>query len=362
MLASAALKVPFFDMSAEVAAVRPGLDAAIARVLDSGVFVGGPEVAAFERELAASVRCAHVAATSSGTDALLATFMALGIGAGDEIVTTPFTFFATAESALRVGARVVFADIDPETLTLDPQAAASRCTDRTRAVVPVHLFGCPAELPAVPCAIVEDAAQSLGASPVRGTAATTSFFPTKNLGALGDGGAVLTNDEEIADRIRLLRDHGARPRYHHIAIGGNFRLDALQAAVLRTKLPLLAAATAARRANAARYRSLFAAAGVPSELRLPPDRHEHVFHQFVIRAPRRDALRAFLARSGVETQVYYPAPLHLCAAGLREGYQPGAFPAAEAAASDVLALPIYPHLPPEAQETVVAQIAAYYRR
>ena len=356
------MTVPFFDMASELAAIRPELDAAIARVLDSGVFIGGPEVAAFERELAAATGAAHAVGVSSGTDALLATFMALGIGPGDEVVTTPFTFFATAGSAARLGARVVFADIDEETLTLDPQLALAACTSRTRAIVPVNLFGAPAALPpAAPCPIVEDSAQSIGAGPPRGIAATLSFFPTKNLGALGDAGAVLTHDAALADRIALLRGHGARPKYHHVALGGNFRLDALQAAVLRTKLAYLDRWTAARRSHAAHYRALFGAAQLPPELRLPPHHASHVYHQFVIRAPRRDALRAHLAAAGIGTELYYPEPLHAQPYVAAIGHRAGSLPVAARACRETLALPIHPALNETHRARVVDQVTRFYR-
>ena len=355
------MNVSLFDMRAEVAQLRPELDAAIARVLDSGVFVGGPEVAGFERELAAAAGRARAVGTSSGTDALLAIAMALGIGPGDEVVTTPLTFFATAGAVARLGARVVFADVDDLTLGLDPAGARAACSDRTRAIITVHLHGHPAAVPEAPCAVVEDAAHSLLGTPLRGQAAALSFFPTKNLGALGDAGAVLTDDAALADRIELLRTQGARPKYHHVAVGGNFRLDALQAAVLRTKLPHLPAWTASRRARAARYRARFAAAALPPELRLPADHADHVYHQFCIRAPRRDALRAFLGEAGIGTEIYYPDPLHLqpCFAGL--GYRAGALPVAERACEELLALPIHPAMPPDAEDVVVDRIAAFYR-
>jgi dTDP-4-amino-4,6-dideoxygalactose transaminase len=288
--------------------------------------------------------------------------MALGIGHGDEVVTTPFTFAATASAFARLGARVVFADIEADALTLDAGAAASVCSTRTRAVVTVNLFGMAAAVPTVPCPVVEDSAQSIGGIPLRGAAAALSFFPTKNLGALGDGGAVLTNDAVLADRITLLRTQGARPKYHHLAIGGNFRLDALQAAVLRTKLAHLANWTAARRQIAQRYRDAFAAAKMPVELRLPSVHSDHVFHQFVIRAPRRDALRAFLADHGVGTEVYYPSPLHLQPAFASLGYREGSFPLAEGACQTVLALPIHPALTEAAQVFVVEKIAEFYAR
>ncbi len=337
-----AVRVPFFDMAAELRPIRAEIDAAIARVLDSGTFIGGPEVDAFERELAAFAGVRHAVGVSSGSDALLVTFMALGIGPGDEVVTTPFTFFSTAGSAARLGARVRFADIDDTSMCLDPALALAACTPRTKAIVPVNLFGRPADLPTgPPCPIIEDAAQSLGAGPVRGLAATISFFPTKNLGALGDGGAVLTDDADLADRIRLLRNHGARPKYHHVALGGNFRLDALQAAVLRVKLHHLPAWTAARRAHAARYRELLSGAtSGPWALRLPADHPDHVWHQVVVRSPRRDELRAHLAAHGIGTEVYYPEPLHPQPCFTHDGIPPAHLPLAERACREVVALPV----------------------
>ncbi len=348
-------------MAAELAAIRADVDAAIARVLDGGVFIGGPEVVGLERELAAATGVARAIGVSSGTDALHAIYLAMGIGSGDEVVTTPFSFFATAGSAARLGARIVFADVEEHSLCLDPVRAISACSAATRAIATVHLFGFPATLPAAPCPIVEDAAQSLGGPPIRGLAAAVSCFPTKNLGALGDAGCVLTNDGALADRIALLRSHGARPKYHHIAIGGNFRLDALQAAILRAKLPHLAGWIARRRAIARRYRELLAAAAVPPELRLLADHPEHAQHQFVIRAPRRDGLRAQLARAGIETGVYYPEPLHLQPCFATLGYRAGSLPVAERACEEVLALPMYPTLAEYSQAHVVDTIAAFYR-
>ena len=355
------MKVPFYDLAAELASVRPEIDAAIARVIDSAVLIGGDEVSAFEHALASATGANWAIGTSSGTDALQAIAMALRLTGGDEIVTSPLTFFATAGAFARVGARIVFADIDGDTLTLDPRAAATATSSRARAVIPVHLFGRPAELPAVTCPIIEDAAQSIGAGPLRGLAAAFSFFPTKNLGALGDAGAVITNDEALADRLRLLRTQGARPKYHHLEIGANFRLDPLQAAVLHAKLGHLARWTAMRRAHADDYRAQLAAAGIPPELRLPSPHPAHVYHQFVIRAPRRDALHAHLAAAGIGTQIYYPEPLHLqpCFADL--GYHRGSFPFAERACDEVLALPIHPALAATSRAYVVEHIAAFYR-
>ncbi|MCA9674814.1 MAG: DegT/DnrJ/EryC1/StrS family aminotransferase [Kofleriaceae bacterium] len=354
------MAVPFFDMRAELAADRAAIDAAIARVLDSGRFIGGPEVEGFEHELAAAVGVRRAVGVSSGTDALLVLGMALDVAPGDEVVTTPLSFFATAGAFARLGARIVFAEVDDATLDLDPAAAAAACGPRTRLVVPVHLFGLPAAPPPVDVPVVEDAAQAVGAAPLTGRAAALSCFPTKNLGALGDAGAVLTDDDDLADRVALLRTQGARPRYHHVALGGNFRLDALQAAILRARLPGLAAATAARRRHAARYRAGFASVRIPDELRLPPDDPRHVYHQFVIRTPRRDALRAALAAAGIGTEIYYPSPLHLQPALAALGYRPGAFPVAERACAEVLALPIHPALADTAPDQVVAAIAAFF--
>jgi dTDP-4-amino-4,6-dideoxygalactose transaminase len=362
---SAATQVPMRDLAAEHAPLRADLLAAFVRVLDSGQFIGGAEVDSFERELATALGCARAVGVTSGTDAILVALMALGVGPGDEVVTTPFTFFATAGAIARLGARPIFADIDPVTLNLDPAAAAAAVTPRTRAVVPVNLYGRLAPLPDVSVPVVEDAAQSIGAGPPRALAATLSFFPSKNLGALGDAGAVLTSDRDFADRVALLRNHGARPKYHNLAVGGNFRLDAVQAALLRVKLPHLAAWTSARRAVAARYRQLFAAAEnavLIDHVALAPDSAEHVYHHFVIRARGREDLRRHLAAAGISTEVYYPSPLHLQPCFAHLGYRSGDFPIAEAAAADALAIPIDPATTITAQERVVAQIAAHYRR
>jgi len=345
--------VPFFDMKAELAAVRADVDAAIARVLDSGAFIGGPEVTEFERDLAAYTGATHALGVSSGTDALHVLAMALEIRPGDEIVTTPFTFFATAGAFARMGARIVFADVDPCTLCLDPHAALAACTSRTRAIVTVNLFGRLADLPQnAPCAIIEDAAQSIGSGPPRGLAATLSFFPTKNLGACGDAGAVLTGDSVLADRIALLRSHGARPKYQHLSIGGNFRLDAIHAAVLRAKLRYLDEWIAIRRRHAQRYRELLADASVP-DLRVLPDAPHHVYNQFVVLTPRRDVLRGYLAAKGIGSEVYYPEPLHMQPCFAELGYKTGAMPRAEAACAEALALPISPSLGRLAQDRVV---------
>jgi dTDP-4-amino-4,6-dideoxygalactose transaminase len=352
--------VPLFDMRAEIKALRAEIDAALARVLDSGVFIGGPELEAFEGELAAVTGATGAVGVSSGTDALLVSLMALGVAAGDEVVTTAFTFFATAGTVARMGATPVFVDITDD-LVIDPEQAAAATRARTRAVVPVNLFGRPAELPRVGCAIIEDSAQSLGPRALRATAAAVSFFPTKNVGALGDAGAVLSNDPDFLSRVKLLRTQGAEPKYHHVAIGGNFRLDALQAAVLRTKLPHIVRWTQTRRAHAERYRQWLGQAGISDELKLPADHPDHVYHQFVIRTSRRDDLRSHLARAGIGTEIYYPEPLHLqpCFASL--GYRAGRLPRTEAACQEVLALPIFPGLTAEQQRRVVDELVAFFR-
>lgn len=352
--------IPLFDLSATTRQLRKEIDEAIGRVLNSGVVIGGPEVAAFETELAIACGARYAIGCSSGTDALLALYMASGLASGDEVVTTPLTFFATAGGAARLGCRLVFADIDPATLTLNPRAAETVTTTRTAAVVTVDLFGHPAAAPHIECPVLEDAAHRGGPPLPRGHAAAMSFFPTKILGALGDAGAVLTNDRELADRVALLRSHGAHPKYHHVAVGGNFRLDALQAAILRVKLRTLRDAVAARRELAASYRRMFAASNVPDEMVLPADDPEHCYAQFVIRAPKRDALRVALERAEIQTAVYYPEPLHLAPCFSNLGYKRGSLPEAERAATEVLALPFYPGLTESAQLQVVAAIDSFY--
>ncbi len=357
----AVTRVPLLDLAAQNRPLRESILAAMARVVDGGHFILGPEVEAFEAELAQHLGAKHAIGVSSGTDALLLALMTLGVGRGDEVVTTAYSFFATAGVIARVGARPVFVDIDPETFNLDAKAAEAACNARTRAIVPVHLFGRPADMPRGDVPIIEDAAQSIGSSTLHGRASCLSFFPSKNLGAFGDAGAVVADDDAFADRVKLLRTHGGRPKYIHHAIGGNFRLDALQAAILRVKLPHLAEWTAGRRKNADRYRRLFAAEpGIPAELRLPSDTPQHIYHHFVIRAPRRDALREHLGRAGIGTEVYYPLPFHLQPCFRDLEYKEGQLPHSEAAAKETLALPIFPELSEAQQAYVVSQIAAFY--
>lgn len=357
------MRVPLLDVKAQNAPLRSAMLAAIERIVDGGSFILGPEVEAFERELAEAVGVRRAVGLSSGTDALLVALMALGVGPGDEVVTTPYSFYATVGCIARLGARPVFADIDPETFILNPAAAAAACGSKTRALIPVHLFGRPASIPKVAVPIVEDAAQAIGACKVTGIGSCLSFFPSKNLGALGDGGALLTDDDAFADKVAVLRSHGSKPKYVHHFVGGNFRLDALQAAILRVKLGKLAEWTAARRANADRYRALLATTpGIPPELALPLDVLGHIYNQFVIRAPLRDRLREHLTANGIGTEIYYPLALHLQPCFAHLGYQPGAFPHAERATQETLALPIYAELSEAQQVHVVEQIAAFYRQ
>jgi dTDP-4-amino-4,6-dideoxygalactose transaminase len=359
---AAGVRVPLLDVAEQNRPLEPALREALARVIASGHFILGPEVEVFERALALFLGVTDVVGLSSGTDALLVALMAVGVGPGDEVVTTPFSFFATAGCIARLGARPVFADIDPSTFNLDPAAAAAACGPRTRAVIPVHLFGRPAEHPSVNVPVVEDAAQAIGAAPLKGLASCLSFFPSKNLGGLGDGGALCSADQTLADTARLLRSHGGRPKYVHQMLGGNFRLDALQAAALQVKLPHLTGWTEARRANAHRYRALFAdTAGIPPDLGLPADVPTHTYNQFVIRAPRRDLLRARLTEAGIGTEVYYPLSLSLQPCFRDLGYREGQFIEAERASREVLALPIYPGLSEAQQAYVVTTIAAFYR-
>jgi dTDP-4-amino-4,6-dideoxygalactose transaminase len=371
------LTVPLLDLRAQFAPLRADIHAAIARVCDAQHFILGREVEGLERELEAFLGVAHAVGVSSGSDALLAALMALDVGPGDEVVTTPFSFFATAGAIARLGARPVFVDIESATFNIDARAAASAMTSKTKAVIPVHLFGQSADMaPLLEAAartgvpVVEDAAQAIGASyrgkPVGGLGAAGcfSFFPTKNLGAFGDGGLVTTNDAALARKLRAIRQHGGEVKYHHDLVGGNFRLDALQAAILRVKLPHLESWTEGRRRNAARYEALFRTAGLEGRVTLParaPDT-THVYNQFVIRVPDRDRLRTHLQSSGIGTEVYYPIPLHLqpCFRGL--GHRSGSFPVSEAAANEVLALPIYGELTEAQQSWVVESIRDFLQR
>jgi dTDP-4-amino-4,6-dideoxygalactose transaminase len=370
-------RVPLLDLDAQYRPLRDEILRAITRVCDSQRFIMGPEIEGLEAELSRLLDVRHAIAVSSGTDALLLALMALEIHAGDEVVTSPYSFFATAGAIVRLGAHPVLVDIDPATFNLDPGKIGAAITPRTKAILPVHLFGLSADLdPILEVArrarvpVVEDAAQAIGATyksqRVGGIGAfgCFSFFPSKNLGAFGDAGLLTTNDDALAKRAKLLRTHGMEPKYYHHLVGGNFRMDALQAAVLRVKTPHLAAWTAGRRANAARYRTLFGKAGLGRSIALPqePSDREHIFNQFVIRTPVRDALKRHLDDQGIGNEIYYPVPFHLqpCFASL--GHRRGDFPHAERAAAESLAIPIYCELTPAQQETVVAAVAAFVQR
>ena len=366
------IPVPLLDLQAQYRPLREELLAAITRVCDSQRFILGPEVESLERALAESIGAADAVTMSSGTDAILAVLMALGIGPGDEVITPTFSFFATAGCVARVGATPVFVDVDPVTYNADPEAIGRAITPRTKGIMPVHLYGLMADMDGIMSVasdrgipVIEDACQAIGAARggrqagTIGTAGCFSFFPSKNLGAFGDAGLVTTNDPLLSRELRLLRNHGAEPKYFHKRIGGNFRLDALQAAVLRVKLPHLAAWTEGRRANARRYDELFNADGLLDHVVLPvePAGSHHIFNQYVIRVPNRDRVREHLTRRGIGTEIYYPVPFHMqeCFASL--GHRPGDFPHAERAAAATLAIPIYGELTIEQQQAVVAAVA-----
>ena len=371
------MNVPLLDLQAQYAPLRDEILAVIARVCDSQRFIMGPEIDALERELAAMLEIRHAIAVSSGTDALLLALMTLDVKAGDEVITTPFSFFATAGCVVRVGARPVLVDIDPQTFNVDPALVAAAINPRTRAIMPVHLFGASADMDEIMAAadragiaVIEDAAQAIGATyrsrPVGGIGALGcfSFFPSKNLGAFGDAGLVTTNDDALAAKARLLRTHGMKPKYYHHLVGGNFRMDALQAAVLRVKAPHLDGWTEGRRRNAARYRALFRDAGLEGAIAVPADPADrrHIYNQFVIRTPERDGLKRHLDEQGIGNEIYYPVPFHLqpCFADL--GCRPGALPHAERAAVESLAIPIYGELTDAQQRAVVSTIAEFVQR
>ncbi len=387
------MQVPLLDLKGQYAPLRADIEAVIREVCDAQRFVLGPYVTQLETEVAQYSQTKHALGVSSGTDALLLALMALEIGAGDEVITSPFTFFATAGVIARLGARPFFCDVDPDTFNLDPAAVraaiASRCEPRgdrlvnratggvIRALLPVHLYGQMADLDAFAAiarehrlAVVEDAAQAIGAELADGRRAGSvgdvgclSYFPTKNLGAFGDAGMCVTNDSALQERMRILRVHGGEPKYYHSLIGGNFRLDELQAAVLVVKLKRLDEWTRARVRNADHYDALLRDADLGEAVRLPVrvPGARHIFNQYVIRSSRRDALRAHLTANGVGTEIYYPVPLHAQRCFAYLGHEPEDFPVAQRAAEEVLALPIYPELTPEQREHVARQIAAFAR-
>ncbi|HMJ25376.1 MAG TPA: DegT/DnrJ/EryC1/StrS family aminotransferase [Pyrinomonadaceae bacterium] len=379
--------VPLLDLQAQYETIRDEVRAAVDRVFDSQHFVLGGEVQVLEEEIARYSQTRFAIGCASGSDALLLALMSCGVGAGDEVITTPFSFFATAGAITRLGARPVFVDIDERTFNLNPNLIAGAITERTKAIIPVHLYGQCAEMDPLlalgregwrrtagkgtgaPIPIIEDAAQAIGAEDARrragsmGTIGCFSFYPSKNLGGAGDGGMLVTNDLDHARRLHMLRVHGEETKYHHQVVGINSRLDALQAAVLRVKLPHLEQWTTARQRKAQQYELMFIDAGLAEQIEVPFVRANarHIFHQFVIRIRdgRRDALREHLRACGVGTDIYYPVPLHLQKCFAYLGYQEGDLPVAELAAKETLALPVYPELTDEQQDYVVNMIAKF---
>jgi dTDP-4-amino-4,6-dideoxygalactose transaminase len=365
----------FLDLGQQFEQIRGEVMQAVTKVLETQRFVLGPEVEQLEAEIANYVGCRFAVACASGTDALILALLAIDIRPGDEVITTPFTFVATASAIVRAGAHPVFIDIDLKTYNLDPTKLAAAISSRTRAIIPVHLFGHTAEMQPIMdlarehgIAVIEDAAQAIGASyhgrnlGTIGSMGCFSFFPSKNLGGAGDGGIVTTNDASYADRLRLLRVHGSRHKYEYDVLGMNSRLDALQAAILRVKLNYLSNWTEERRRNAARYRRLFSQFHMESHVVLPeePLGTHHVYNQFTIRSKARDALRAHLHEKGVPTEIYYPHPLHLQPAFRYLHYREGSLPNAESTAREVLSLPVYPELTEEQQRRIVHAIAGFY--
>lgn len=379
------MAIPLLDLKAHHEPLHAEIMAAIERTVRSQAFILGTDVTRLEERIAAYSSTRFAIGVSSGTDALLVALMALDIGPGDEVVTTPYSFFATAGVIARLGARPVFVDIDPVTYNLNPARIEEAITSRTKAIIPVHLYGQCAEMGPLleiaqrhQLAVVEDAAQAIGAQYRDGRRAGSlgdlgcfSFFPSKNLGAMGDAGMVVTSNPELADRIRVLRVHGAKPKYFHKYIGGNFRLDSLQAAVLNVKLNYLDRWTKQRQDNARRYIDLFQQSGLPETVGLGLPQavyeqsavpHYHIYNQFVLRVPSRDRLVEFLRQQGIGTEIYYPVPFHLQECFRYLGYRPGDFPEAERAAQETVALPIYPELTYEQQKEIVTQIERFYSK
>ncbi|MEA2205859.1 MAG: hypothetical protein QOE77_2635 [Blastocatellia bacterium] len=370
------MKIPLLDLHAQYLPLRAEMLQAIERVMDAQRFILGAEVAALENEIAEYCQTRFAIGCASGSDALLLALQSAGVSADDEVITTPFSFFATVAAITRLGGRPVFVDIDPITYNLQADAVAGAITERTRAIMPVHLYGQCADMRALNevsgregIALVEDAAQAIGAEDEgrragsMGTMGCFSFYPSKNLGGAGDGGMIVTDDVEHAERLRMLRVHGEERKYHHRLIGLNSRLDAIQAAILRVKLPFLDDWSEARRRNAAQYEQLFLDAGLAEEIQLPFVRSggRHIFNQYVIRiGTGRDQLREHLNDNGVGTEIYYPVPLHLQECFAYLGYREGDFPEAERAARETLALPIYPELTLEQQTYVVQVIRKFF--
>jgi len=366
--------VPLLDLKSQFIKIKDEIHSAIDGVLETQRFIMGPEVSALEEEIAAYSNCKYGIGVSSGTDALLISLMALDIKPGDEIITTPYTFFSTAGVIHRVGAKAVFVDIEEETYNIDPQQIENAITDKTKAIIPVHLYGQCADMDPIleiaqrrHLAVIEDAAQAIGAeykerrAGSMGTIGCFSFFPSKNLGGFGDGGMVVTNDEELRNKLIMLRMHGSEPKYYHSIVGGNFRLDAIQAAIVRVKLKYLDNWSQARQENAARYNDLFKKAGLDqTKVKLPViQQNRHIFNQFIISVSKRDQLKEHLMKHNIGTEIYYPVPMHLQKCFEYLDYKKGDFPNSEKAADATLALPIYAELTVAQQEYVVNSIASF---
>jgi dTDP-4-amino-4,6-dideoxygalactose transaminase len=377
--------IPILDLKAQYASIKVEINTAIERVLESQQFILGPEVEALEKELADYCQCSHAFGVSSGTDALLLSLMAIGIQSGDEIITSPYSFFASSGSIARLGAKPVFVDIDPATFNIQAEGIASKITSRTKAILPVHLAGQVAEMdPILELArknglfVIEDACQAIG-SDYKGHRAGSmgilgcfSFFPSKNLGGYGDSGLITCKDAGVAEKVALLRNHGQRPKYHNLMLGGNFRMDALQAAVLRAKFNHLEQWTETRRKHAENYRNLFCERGISVSLSelgnkkgivLPTEMGtgRHIYHLYIVRSNYRDALAQYLHEYGISSEIYYPVPLHLQDCFRSLGYQAGDFPESEKASRQTLALPIYPELTEEMQTRVADTIADFIK-
>jgi len=361
------MQVPLLDLVSQYKTIREDVLKQIGDVLDTQRCIGGPKVEQLEKEVAALCGCRFAVGVSSGTDALLASLMALNIGGGDEVITTPFTFFATGGSIARVGATPVFVDIDPKTYNIDPSRIKAAVTDKTKAIMPVHLYGQAADMEPImqvarqhSLAVIEDACQAISAvykgkkAGAIGTCGCFSFFPSKNLGGIGDGGMIVTDNEALAHKLSLMRNHGMEPKYYHTFIGGNFRLDPIQAAALLVKVPLLDSWSEGRRKNAAYYTAKFKGSPVVTPF-ISPD-CVSIFNQYVIRVPRRDELIKHLQKNNIGCEIYYPVPLHLqqCFAYLGKG--PGSFPESEKAAGEIMALPIYPELTDAMKDYVVKTV------
>lgn len=371
------MNVPLLDLKEQNESLRPEIEAALGRVLDTNGFILGGEVAELEKELAAYCGAKHAIGCASGSDAILLALMAVDVGPGDEVITTPYSFFATVSSITRLGATPVFVDIDPATYNLDVRQVVAKITSRTKAIEPVHLYGQCADMAELmtlaktrDIPVIEDGAQAIGAEEngrragSMGAIGCFSFYPSKNLGGMGDGGFLTTNDDDLAKKLRALRVHGAEEKYYHKYVGLNSRLDGFQGAVLRVKLPHLDAWTEQRRANADNYRRLFTDLGVTEEILLPVERPngKHIYNQYVIRvAGRRDELRTYLTDKGIGTDIYYPVPLHLQECFAYLGGKRGDLPESERAADETLALPIYPELRSEQQAYVAETIADFLR-